>query len=151
MTKQGKQHNKPDRTRQPHQTPPDDPDEGTISDRFPYRAVLRKNRALDLTYRIAVGVVGATIIIIGIILLPLPGPGWLIIFAGLFVLSTEFEWAERLLEFARDKVRAWTDWVKRQSLVVRGLIGLGCLLIVAGAVWGYIAWQGIPEWLPYIG
>ena len=139
MTKQGNRHNG------------SDPDDGTFYDRFAYRAVLRKNRVLDLTYRIAVGLVGAAIIVIGIILLPLPGPGWLIIFAGLFVLGTEFEWAERLLEYARDKVRAWTDWVKRQSWLVRGLIGLGCLLIVAGALWAYVAWRGVPEWLPLIG
>ena len=91
------------------------------------------------------------IIALGIVLLPLPGPGWLIIFAGLFVLSTEFEWAERLLEFARDKVQAWTDWVKRQSVLVRALIALGCLLVVAGAVWGYVAWMGVPGWIPVIG
>jgi uncharacterized protein (TIGR02611 family) len=129
----------------------DHDDEGTISDRFTYRAFLRRNRAMDLTYRITVGLVGLTIIIIGIILLPLPGPGWLVIFGGLFVLSTEFEWAERLLEYARDKVRAWTEWVKEQSLLIRALIGLGCLLIVAAALWGYVALQGIPDWIPLIG
>lgn len=139
MTKQGNRHSGPEH------------DEGTFSDRFAYRAVLRKNRVLDITYRIAVGVVGAAIIVVGIILLPLPGPGWLIIFTGLFVLGTEFEWAERLLEFARDKVRAWTDWVRRQSWLVRGIIGLGCLLLVAGALWVYVAWRGVPDWLPLIG
>jgi uncharacterized protein (TIGR02611 family) len=124
-------------------------EDGTFADRFAYRAVLRKNRAVNLTYRITVAVVGVAIIALGIVLLPLPGPGWLVIFGGLFVLSTEFEWAERLLHYARDKVRAWTEWVKRQSLLVRGLIGLGCLLLVAGAVWGYVAWNGVPGWVPY--
>ncbi len=123
----------------------------TISDHFAFRAALRKNRALDLTYRVIVGIVGATIIVIGIILLPLPGPGWLIIFGGLFVLSTEFAWAERLLDYARDKVRAWTEWVKDQTLLIRALIGLGCLLIVAAAVLGYVALQGVPAWIPLIG
>jgi uncharacterized protein (TIGR02611 family) len=126
-------------------------DDETLADRFAYRRFLRKNAALNLSYRITVGLVGLAIIVVGIILLPLPGPGWLIIFAGLFVLSTEFVWADRLLDFARAKVRAWTEWVKRQSLLVRGAIGLGCLLIVAGAVWGYVAWQGVPEWVPWIG
>ena len=123
----------------------------TLGDRLPYRAALRKNRVLDLSYRVVVGLVGSLIIVVGIILLPLPGPGWLIIFAGLFVLSTEFEWADRLLDFARAKVQAWTDWVKRQSIVIRALIALGCLLLVAAAVWAYIAWKGIPEWIPYVG
>jgi uncharacterized protein (TIGR02611 family) len=129
----------------------EDDDEGTISDRFAYRAFLRKNRAMDLSYRITVGVVGLMIIVIGIILLPLPGPGWLVIFFGLFVLSTEFEWAERLLDYARDKVRAWTEWVKEQTLLIRALIGLGCVVIVAAALLGYVAWRGIPDWTPVIG
>jgi uncharacterized protein (TIGR02611 family) len=149
VTKQGNPHGEPDAPAD-HDAPPDH-DEGTISDRFAYRAFLRTNRAMDLTYRITVGLVGLTIIVIGIILLPLPGPGWLIIFGGLFVLSTEFEWAERLLEYARDKVHAWTEWVKEQSLLIRAVIGLGCLLIVAGALWGYVAWKGIPDWIPLIG
>ena len=144
MTKQGN-------PRGVHAAQGEHDDEGTISDRFAYRACLRKNRAMDLTYRITVGLVGLTIIVIGIILLPLPGPGWLVIFGGLFVLSTEFEWAERLLEFARDKVRAWTEWVKEQSLLVRALLGLGCMVIVAGALWGYVALQGVPDWIPFIG
>ncbi len=149
MTKQG---NRPDSQSGPGDHEHDhDHDEGTISDRFAYRGVLRRNRALDLTYRITVALVGVTIIVIGVILLPLPGPGWLVIFAGLFVLSTEFEWAERLLEYARDKVQAWTAWVKEQSLLVRAMIGLGCLLIVTGALWGYVAWKGIPDWIPLIG
>ena len=149
MTKQGNPRGEPGE--QVDHDAQADHDEGTISDRFPYRAFLRKNRAMDLTYRITVGLVGVTIIIIGIILLPLPGPGWLIIFGGLFVLSTEFEWAERLLEYARDKVHAWTQWVKKQSLLIRALIGLGCLVIVAAALWGYVAWKGIPDWIPLIG
>jgi len=136
-------------TKQDNREPEDEG--GTISDRFAYRALLRKNRAMNHVYRVTVAVVGLTIILIGIVLLPLPGPGWLVIFFGLFVLSTEFEWADRLLVFARDKVRAWTDWLTEQRLIIRALIGLGTLLIVAGTVWGYIAWKGIPEWIPVIG
>jgi uncharacterized protein (TIGR02611 family) len=142
VTKQGNRRDGPDKT---------EAGEGTISDRFAYRALLRKNRAMNHVYRVTVAVVGSTIILIGIVLLPLPGPGWLVIFTGLFVLSTEFEWADRLLVFARDKVRAWTDWIKAQSLLIRALIGLGSLLIVAGALGGYVAWKGVPEWMPVIG
>ncbi|HJQ08968.1 MAG TPA: TIGR02611 family protein [Candidatus Saccharimonadales bacterium] len=42
---------------------------------------------------------GVTVVVTGIILLPLPGPGWVIIFAGFAILATEFESAE--------KVRDW--------------------------------------------
>jgi uncharacterized protein (TIGR02611 family) len=84
------------------------------------------------------------------VLLPLPGPGWLIIFAGLALLATEFAWAGRLLDYARDKVLGWTHWVGRQSLLVRAAIGLGGLLLVAAAIWLYLATQGVPDWLPLV-
>lgn len=51
--------------------------------------------------RIVVFVVGFALVALGIVLLPLPGPGWAVIFAGLAVLSTEFTWAERLLHWAK--------------------------------------------------
>jgi uncharacterized protein (TIGR02611 family) len=116
-----------------------------------FRAFLRRHRGLDVAYRALVALVGFAIIVAGIVLIPLPGPGWLIVFAGLAVLATEFVWAERLLHFARDKVRSWTMWVTRQSLLVRALIGLLGLALVAGAVWGYLKVQGVPGWLPAIG
>lgn len=47
--------------------------------------------------RIAVTVVGALLIILGVIMIITPGPGWLTIFAGLGVLSTEYTWARRAL------------------------------------------------------
>ena len=40
---------------------------------------------------------GFTLLAIGVALLVLPGPGWLIIFAGLGLLSVEFAWARVLL------------------------------------------------------
>jgi len=52
------------------------------------------------TRRLGIFIAGTTVIVIGIILLALPGPGWLVIFAGLAILATEFTWAERLMRFA---------------------------------------------------
>ncbi len=46
---------------------------------------------------VAVAVVGVTLILAGIVMLVLPGPGWLAIFAGLAVLAAEFTWAAKLL------------------------------------------------------
>jgi uncharacterized protein (TIGR02611 family) len=122
-----------------------------VADRFGFRGFLRRHRGLEVAYRALVAVVGFSIIAAGIALIPLPGPGWLIVFAGLALLATEFVWAERLLGFARTQVRSWTDWVKRQSLVVRALIGLLSLAVVCGAVAGYVKVQGVPGWIPIIG
>jgi uncharacterized protein (TIGR02611 family) len=77
----------------------------------------------------------------------------LIIFAGLAVLATEFAWAVRLLRFARRRVQAWTRWMKEQSVLVRGLVGLAGLLLlaaIAGAAW-YVNEYGTPGWVPLIG
>lgn len=46
--------------------------------------------------RILVLIIGALLIVAGIFMLVLPGPGWATIFLGLAVLATEFERAERL-------------------------------------------------------
>jgi len=80
-----------------------------VEERLGFRAFFAKHPALDLTYRIVVGLLGGAIVVLGIILIPLPGPGWLIVFAGLALLATEFVWAERLLGYqeaipARDAI-----------------------------------------------
>jgi len=119
--------------------------------RFGLRRFVARNRGLEVAYRVVVAVLGFAIIATGLALIPLPGPGWLIVFAGLALLATEFAWAERLLRFARGKVYGWTEWATHQSLVVRGLIGLVGLAFVGGAVSVYVKVVGLPSWLPGIG
>lgn len=45
--------------------------------------------------------VGVAIILAGIAMLALPGPGWAAVFVGLAVLGSEFAWARRVLRWAR--------------------------------------------------
>lgn len=101
-----------------------------------------------VTWKAAVASVGVLVIAAGIALLPLPGPGWLVIFAGLAVLATEFSWARRLLDFARKQVAAWTAWVVRQSLFLRLSLALGGLLVAGATLWAGLAVLGTPAWLP---
>jgi uncharacterized protein (TIGR02611 family) len=105
-----------------------------MADRLGFRDRLKKNPALALAWRIGVGVLGTLIVILGLVLVPFPGPGWLIVFLGLGLLATEFAWAERLLDFGRAKFRAWLRWVGRQHLAVRALISIATLGFVAGVV-----------------
>lgn len=90
-------------------------------------------------WRMLIGTVGAVIVIIGLLLIPLPGPGWALVFVGVAVWATEFHWANRLLRFGRRQLRNWTEWAKRQSLLVRLLLGLVGLLVLAGMA--YFGWQ----------
>lgn len=132
-------------TTQRHRADDDEPgllDE--VADRLGFRDRLKANPVLALAYRIGVAVLGVLVVVLGLVLVPLPGPGWLIVFIGLGILATEFAWAERLLDYARAKVRAWTGWIQRQTLLVRLLIGAGTLAVLAAAAVGYVAWQGVP-------
>ena len=51
--------------------------------------------------RVIVSVVGATVLLIGIALLVLPGPAFVVIPVGLAILATEYAWARRWLKKAR--------------------------------------------------
>ena len=51
--------------------------------------------------RIIVAVVGGTVLVLGIVLIVLPGPAFLVIPAGLAILAVEFAWAKRWLRSAR--------------------------------------------------
>ena len=68
--------------------------------------------------RMAIFVVGMVLVAGGLAMLVLPGPGLLVIIAGLAVLATEFAWAERLLDRAKEqatkaKDKATSRWRKR--------------------------------------
>src|SRR5881392_2005797 len=51
--------------------------------------------------RVIVSVIGATVLLIGIALLVLPGPAFIVIPVGLAILATEYAWARRWLKKAR--------------------------------------------------
>lgn len=65
--------------------------------------------------RVAITIIGFVLVLGGIVLLPLPGPGMLIIIAGLAVLGTEYMWARRALELAKEKARQAAAKVRRKK------------------------------------
>ena len=90
---------------------------------------------LNLAYRLAVGVVGAAVLAVGVVTIPYPGPGWLIVFAGLGILASEFAWAKRLLRFARTNYDAFMAWFLRQGRAVQ-TVGLAFTFsVVLGTLW----------------
>lgn len=62
-----------------------------------FRAKAKTTAAGEMAWRIGVAILGGTITVLGAIFLITPGPGWLIIFAGLGILASEFAWADRAL------------------------------------------------------
>ena len=53
--------------------------------------------------KVVVAVLGGTLLLLGIAMLVLPGPGWATIFAALALLATEFTWARWVLKHARER------------------------------------------------
>ena len=80
------------------------------------RRGIERRPALRRTYRVLVGVLGGSIAVAGLLLVPLPGPGWLVVFLGLAILGTEFAWAKRLAAFTkRQLARFWAWWRARRG------------------------------------
>ena len=84
-----------------------------------------------LARRIAITLVGAILIGLGVVLLVAPGPGFLVIALGLLVLGIEYEWARRRFEQARDKAVDLADQAagNRLSSTFSLLFGVGMLAL----------------------
>jgi len=79
------------------------------------RAWIHRHPRLHAPYRLVVGLTGAAVIVVGLILVPLPGPGWLVVFVGVAVLGTEFPAAHRLSQAVRRSVdRLRRRWQERR-------------------------------------
>jgi uncharacterized protein (TIGR02611 family) len=100
-----------------------------------WRDKLRDRPKLDFLYRIGVGIVGLVVFVIGIVAIPYPGPGWAILFVGLGILATEFEWARRLLAYAKERYDKVMDWFHDRHWSIQVLGGIFTALVVAGTLW----------------
>lgn len=72
------------------------------------RFVMRNGR------RMAISLAGFVLLLVGIVMLVIPGPGLLLIVAGLAVLATEYVWAQRTLNYARRKAAQAKDLALRR-------------------------------------
>ncbi|MGH3507299.1 MAG: PGPGW domain-containing protein [Nocardioidaceae bacterium] len=101
--------------------------------------------------RILLEILGWLLVVLGIAALFLPGPGLLMLLAGLVVLSQQYEWAERRVdplaakafEVAKQGVSTWPRII---------MSGVGALCVIAAGVVWWIAptipefWIVGPEW-----
>lgn len=72
-------------------------------------------KTYKMARRIAVAVVGSTVLVVGIALIVLPGPAFIVIPVGLAILSIEFAWARLWLR----KVRRTISGQSASSRAVR--------------------------------
>jgi hypothetical protein len=96
--------------------------------------------------RYAIGAAGFIVVGIGVVLMPLPGPGVLIVLLGVLILATQFEWAERRVEQVRGAaLRGATDSVKSWPRILLSVLGVAWL-IGFGVLWG--VHPPAPSWWP---
>lgn len=88
-----------------------------------------------LLRRVAVTVVGVALIAVGVLLLVLPGPGLLLVLAGLVVLANEYPAAQRYVAPVRRQAvtAARFSVASRVRITWTTLVGLA--LVVGGIVW----------------
>lgn len=78
-----------------------------------YREWVSKQHASVLVaHKAGVIVAGVVVILVGIILIPLPGPGWLIVFFGVSILGLEFPFFGRFTAWVRKKAHHVWAWLK---------------------------------------
>ncbi|MCE0534073.1 PGPGW domain-containing protein [Kineosporia rhizophila] len=95
---------------------------------------------------LALQVVGWALVLAGIAALVLPGPGLLALFAGLAVLATQYEWAERRLEpVKKAALRTAADSVAAPWRIAMSVLGVLSLMAI-GIVWG--VGTPVPSWWP---
>ena len=102
-----------------------------------WRARLRRTPGGAQLLQVLVFFAGLAFILLGILLIALPGPLTIPpILIGLYIWSTEFAWADRLLDRAKASAReAWQNAKERPVLTglisVSGLAALGVGLFLA--------------------
>lgn len=97
--------------------------------------------------RIAIETVGWVLVVAGLAALVLPGPGLLMVAAGLVILSQEYEWAERRLEpIKRKALRGAAESVETNTRVAMSTLA-ALALFACGVLW---IWNPpVPGWWPF--
>ncbi|MEU3857359.1 TIGR02611 family protein [Streptomyces sp. NPDC028722] len=102
---------------------------------------VKERRLLHLSWQVGVFVIGLAVVAAGIVMLPLPGPGWVVIFGGMAIWATEFVWAQLVLRWTKRKVteaaqRALDPKVRRRNITLT-VIGL----VIIGVLAGFYLWK----------
>ena len=127
----------------PEREPPERPAEPALVRKLRARQAEHKQRGR--LYRLMFVALGLVVLGIGIAMLALPGPAFVVIPVGLAILSLEFEWAERLLERALIKGEEARRKAAQASRGQKILSGLAIACAAAAAFTAAIVWD-----IPYV-
>jgi len=101
---------------------------------------------LSVVKRYSIAAAGFLVLAVGVVLMPLPGPGVLIVLLGVLILATQFEWAERRVEqVKRAALRGAADSVKSWPRIFASVVGV-VVLTGFGVLW--CMHPPAPPWWP---
>jgi uncharacterized protein (TIGR02611 family) len=110
---------------------------------------LHRNRAMSATTKLVVTLVGSAVLTAGLIMMVTPGPGLVGIVAGLAILATEWDWADRWLASARRKLHEarvaaheMDPRVRRRRLLLTSAV----VVVVVAALVVYVVLADWPAW-----
>ena len=90
--------------------------------------------------------IGGALVLVGIVLLVLPGPGLLLVLGGLLVLSTEFPAVDRYIDPIQHRAMRAAEESVSSPLRLTCSVLAGLALIAAGVVWGLVKTLPLGGW-----
>ena len=99
-------------------------------------------RKPGLARKVVFGLAGGLLLIAGVTLLVLPGPGLLLVLAGLILLANAFPAVQRFVAPVRTRATQAMRESVSSPLRLAFSVGTGLVLIAAGVVWGL--WPNLP-------
>jgi uncharacterized protein (TIGR02611 family) len=132
----------------PQETEHQAPRPAEEDDDWAWRRKLRSTPHTRVAYRLVIFLVGLLIVLGGLALVPLPGPGWFIVILGLIVWASEFDRARRVLHWVRQRLHTWNEWLEPKPWWVKAAVGLMTLALVVAVLYAMFWATGVPTYLP---
>jgi uncharacterized protein (TIGR02611 family) len=99
-----------------------------------FRTWIRKTPAGRLVWRLLIGFIGGGVAVFGAVLLIAPGPGVLVLLAGLGILATEFAWAGRIMMHTKQMANKAAERTGMKPWVKYFLVAGGALFSIIAII-----------------
>lgn len=106
---------------------------------------------MHVAKRFAVTILGGALLLLGLAMMVLPGPGILVIVGGLAVLATEYVWAQRLLKRAKSQAEKVQEAAVASPVRTAGTVLFGLVLLGVGVAMIVKPDVDLPAWSPVTG
>ena len=106
---------------------------------------------MHMLKRFAVTIVGVALLVLGAAMMVLPGPGILVIVAGLALLATEYVWARKMLKTAQAQAEKVQEAAVASPLRTAATVVFGIGLLAVGLAMVFLRDVDLPFWSPVTG